>query len=195
MDAYILFAEHVGGYAAVMFVGLAVIVSEIIDNYRDVLGNITVILAIFAVAYCLRQIVERQRVRSFWMWWVWYPIQRIYHRLIRPARFVARGIMAQWEKRVVADRLHDTLFDMYHKGELSRKKYRKYNQLLAKAMALADLKPAHTGKRRAEDIRENCRVMREQMQNVHPRIPEPTGPVVPEDCSLSFLKNRRNRAA
>lgn len=71
-----------------------------------------------------------------------------YHR-VRKLPIMQRArrvIMAKWEQGLLADIIHDALFEKLMRDEITDKQYRKFTKKVGKDMGLPDLLPKRVGK-------------------------------------------------
>lgn len=124
-------------------------------------------------------------------WYLWFPLQRSFHRLYVPTRRrIARGLMCRVKKSVVAGIIDDALRNAIDTRHITYHDYRELCVKIGQALEITDLIPR--GKRHQEAVRraveKNCKDMRESLAKVGRTTPEKPKP------TLVYLSKRKSAA-
>lgn len=199
MDAILQVAHAVSGYATLIAQNVAIggvilltLLVMAMVNSPDI-TMIVCLLTALAISWHLFK-----QLRRFLRWFIIWPINRMFYRLVRrPVRLLLGGIMARWKTGIVADRLDDTLSKLcYDEHILSKQEYRRLSNLIGKALGIGDLVTKKVHKEGIKHtVLENIGLMR-----LTTSVPGPPKTVVvdktykPNVVSLNYLR-RRNPAA
>ena len=117
---------------------------EVLEANAALVMVIATITSAIIIGYLLKIAIEqayqgfkflRWKVKSFF-WRAYHYIRK--HRIARRGRGI---LMAKWETSLIADILHDALFDANMKKTITDRQYVKFTKLVGKKLNLPDMLP------------------------------------------------------
>lgn len=154
-------------------------IPEITSNVSVETPIILLVLICLVPVYVYRRWLVRK-----WNWYITYSIFNTYHRLRKLYRHLMAGKMPKWKQGLIADIVHDALFEAVHQHVLSEQEYRRACRKVDEALG-TDMAPRS---RHANAIRKTILENRKAMRSPKPNLPEPEPASV---VGLEYLKRRR----
>lgn len=177
MNALLGLAETIVAYTAVVFVMLAVWMSELISIVDD---NLQYVIAALIVGALL---VSAYLSHRHYMWrlryMMWYWLRKI-------GEIMPHGTKDDHSKSVVSQACYEAIFDLAVTKKISWRKERYYNDLLAMLFDSDSMRRVKTHRGAIRNtVEKNIKSMK-----ATPVVDIP-GPPKPADSGLKFLKKRR----